>query len=310
MTRLKARLCFSATLGSMPLGLLMLVTVLTLNGCGELFFRRNPDLKLFRQDSSGAAFDPVWTPGGGSLRFLLAERFAGEGGQLRAIRPDGSDERLVRDGVYGSLSISPAGARLALVAVTTGSRNIGGVLLLLDTLGTVLDTLSSPEDNVTFVRYSRSNETLYCYINNKGVFRLDMGSRGMDMIVSANLYDWQDFDTWGDTLLALPGMVYHLLSGRTDSMLVLRQPRFCPYDPTVLLGVQGTNQFLDDLVLVDRGTGSVTHLGANPYYSCDIMDPCWSPDGKSILMSAAELVSAGFGGGQVAGTYNLWVLRR
>lgn len=303
MTRPPTRPCFSTTHGRAFLGLLTLVTVLALNGCA-LFFKRNPNLRLFRQNSSGAAFDPVWTPGGGSLLFLLAQNFAGDGGQLMAARPDGSGERLVRAGVYGSLSISPDGARLALVAVTTGSKNIGGLLLLLDTLGNVLDTLAPPEDTVAFVRYSGSSETLYCYISNRGVFRMDIGTRRMDMIVSASLFG-EDFDVWGDTLLALPGVVYHMPSGRTDSMLVLRQPRFCPYDATVLMGVRGT-----DLVLVDRGSGSVTHLSANPYYSCDIRDPRWSPDGKNILMSVAELLSTGFLGGQIPGPYNLWVLRR
>lgn len=307
MTRSKKGSCLSTTRGIMPLGLFLLVTTLILGGCGQLFFRRNPELSLLAPDLSGEAANPAWTPDGMTLYFTAAHG----GGQLRATHSDGTAERLVLDGKYGSCCVSPDGATLALVAATSGNSRIGGALLQLDTLGHILDTLSLTDENVSCVRFGNSSDTLY-YLANDSVFRLELGSGLRDLVLTRHFGYEQDFDVWRDTLLALPGIVYHILSGRVDSVTPMRQPRFSPTDPNVLLGVLGSDQFKHDMALVDRSSGSVTHLDASPHYSCDIMDPCWSPDGKSIVMSAAEVVMDGGwpDNAQMAGRYDLWELIR
>lgn len=291
-----------------PLGFLLFVAMfaLTSSGC-QLFFKRNPDLRLLRQVGE-PSFGPAWSPDGKTIYFVAADSSSTilGGGQIMAMSPADSGERLLLDGQYGSVCVSHDGTRLA---VTAGIRGVGGGVLLSDASGRLLDTLLLPGGDVVSVRFGTSDDTLYCR-SDTGVFRLALASQKVDTVILTHFQTLQDFDVYGDSLLALPGKVYNMLSGRTDSMLTLRQPRFCPSDPTVLLGVAGTGDYLNDLVLVDRKSGSVTHFDASPYYSCDIMDPCWSPDGKSILVSAAELISAGFLGGQMPGTYNLWEFQR
>ncbi len=293
-----------------PWWLLLLLSSLALAGCGELFFRRNPGLSLLDPGMSGEAANPTWTPDGRTLYFTAADYSIEGGGQLRAIRSDGTGGRLVLDGKYGSCCISPDGTKLALVVATSRNKAIGGALLWLDTLGHILDTLSPPEDTVSCVRFGDSNDTLY-YLVDDSIFRLELSSGVREAVVTGNFGYKQDFDVSGDSLIALPGAVYHFRNGRTVSMPTLLQPRFCPKDPTLVLGVMSTLEpYLDDLVLVNLISGSVTHLDARPYYSSDIIDPVWFPDGGKMVFSSANLISAGFGGGQTTGTYRLWVLER
>jgi hypothetical protein len=287
-------------------GRFLLVTVLVLSGCGETFFKRNPSLIQLWQFPPGSFWcsSPAWSPDGGKVYFI-----GGGFSQLRVVNSDGSDERLLFDSSFSSVCVSPDGTRLV---VTAGDPVAGGGLVWLDFDGGILDTFSLSGSAIAAVRCGKSSETLYCEIYGKGIFRLDMGSRRMDTIMLASLLYADDFDVSGDTLLATPGIVYHMLSGKTDSVPVLRQPRFCPSDPNVLLGVLGTGEFKNDVALVDRTSGSVTHLDAKPFYSCDIMDPCLSPDGTKLVMAASEVVWFGEwpDNGQDAVDYNIWEMER
>ena len=68
----------------------------------------------------------------------------------------------------------------------------------------------------------------------------------------------------------------------------LLQPRFDSRDPHTILSTLLGRYWTDDLVLLDRKTGAMTRLNAGPFYYCSIIDPCWSPDGRDVVMSAAE----------------------
>jgi hypothetical protein len=233
--------------------------------------------------------------------------------RLEAMRPDGSGERLLLDGNFGSISVSPDGARLAVVSLVTASKYLGGSLLLVDTSGQVLDTLSPVGDTVVCARYGTSSRSLFYYVLDTGVFKLDLETRRLDTVLLTRIRYRQDFDVWDDSLVLLPGKVYHILSEGVDTMsVVLWQPRFCPSNPYVVAGApMGRDGFLDELVLVDRTTGSVTDLDARPYSGCDITYPNWSPDGRKIVMAAAPLIPGGFlDPVPMIGRYDLWVLRR
>jgi Tol biopolymer transport system component len=287
----------------------LLAALLVFCACGGLFFRRNDDLRLLQPSTGYSVLYPTWSPDGKSIYVLLDERALPSGGQLWTIRPDGSGERLLLRGLFGSLAISPNGTRLAIVAVTTGARYIGGLLLLVDTSGTVLDTLSSPSDIVSSVHFGGTNDTLYYSVNERGIFRLDLRSGKSDTVSLVSLNYRQDFDVSGDSLLALPGAVCQIPSGRRDSLPLLWQPRFNPSDPSIVLGaLEGSSGFLSDLVSVDRNSGSVMSLRANPYYDSDIMNPCWSPNARKVALSAEEVVHPLFDIPERVGQYRLWIL--
>jgi hypothetical protein len=313
MARLRKRLCLSTTQGVMALGSLLLVAVLILSGCTPPF-RRNPNLTLLRQRTSSSVYCPVWSPDGQLIYFLLQTHSGYDEAQLRVIRPDGLGERLVLDGGFGSMCISPDGARLAVVSLVTAAKDLGGTLLLVDTSGQVLDTLSAVGDTVVSARFGSSGRSLYYYLRGRGVLKLDLETRQVDTVLLAYIYPSQDFDVWNDSLLLMPSEVCHIMSGRADTLpVVLWQPRFCPANPTIVSGalMSSPYDYLDELVLVNRTSDSVTHLDARAYSECEITDPNWSPDGKSIVMAAAPWISGGFlDPVLMLGGYNLWVLKR
>lgn len=294
-SRRAARRCF-------PLRLLaMMAALLLLCECRDLFFRRNADLRLVRQAQTGHILSPVWARDGTTLFFLFAQWDAG-GGELRRVSSDGSGERLLLEGEYVSVSPSPDGHTLAVSSGTT---------LLVDTSGSVLDTLASLGSNITQVRFGGTADTLYCTSDSRGILRFDLHTRAVDTASPTRLSWEQEFDVSGDSLLSLPGQVHHLSSGKTDTLATyFWQSRFCPCDPAILLGgVRDANGFQADLVLLDRRTNSAAHVGANPYSYADIIDPCWSPDGKRVAFAAAKVFGGGLPGEVPRATvFDLWVL--
>jgi hypothetical protein len=88
---------FAATLRCQWLrGLCMLSALLCFFGCGEFLFKRNPDLELIRQADTGT-LSPAWSPDGTTLYFVLVSSGT-RSGELRAMRSDGSGERLLFGG--------------------------------------------------------------------------------------------------------------------------------------------------------------------------------------------------------------------
>jgi Tol biopolymer transport system component len=191
---------------------------------------------------------------------------------------------------------------------------LGGTLLLADTSGQVLDTLSPVGDTVVSARFGSSGQSLYYYLRGRGVLKLDLETRQLDTVLLTYISPSQDFDVWDDSLLLLPGEVCHVLSGRADTLpAVLWQPRFCPSNPSLVSGalMSSPGDFLDELVLVNRTSDSATDLDARPYSDCEITYPNWSPDGKNIVMATAPLIPGGFlDPVPMVGKYNLWVLKR
>jgi hypothetical protein len=209
---------------------------------------------------------------------------------------------LLLEGEYVSVSPSPNGTTLAISS---------GTPLLIDASGAVLDTLTSLGNDITQVRFGGTADKLYCSSNSRGILSFDLRTRALDAVSSTRLNWEQEFDVFGDSLLSLPGQVCHLSSGKTDTLAtVFWQSRFSPCDPAVLLGgVRDANGFQPDLVLLDRRTNSATHVGANPYSYVDIIDPCWSPDGKRVAFAAAKVFGGGLPGEVPRATvFDLWVL--
>jgi hypothetical protein len=221
---------------------------------------------------------------------------------------------LLRVGDFGSVTTSPDGATLVVVALMTASRYLGGRLLLIDTSGNILDTLTSPRDTILCSRFGKSSGTLYYYAIDRGIFKMDLGSGHVDTLLSIGLDYRQSFDILDDTLVLLPARVYHLPSKKVDTLPVGPwQPRACLFDEKLVSGVveaADDHSYLGDMVLVDRDDKSVTHLDARPFAQCDIVEPSWSPDGKYIATATAKLIPGGFlDPTPMVGRYDIWKLR-
>lgn len=278
--------------------LFALVVVAATVGCGGLFFKRNPNLTLLQTSVSGNAHNPVWSPDG-----LIYYTIEGNVGQIRAIRPDGSGDRPVISGAFGNLSVSPNGSRLA---ATTGFASTGR-LLLIDTSGVVLDTLTLPDVPVVSARFGDTEDRLYYFVFNRGIYRIDLASHHLDTILVQGSISTPilDFDVWDDSLLAVTGRIYDLKRAISDTMPALLWSRFRPSDPSRVLGVPRTGSY--DLVEVNLSTGAVTPMNALPFWSSEITSASWSRDGKVIVLSAAPFVNDWET--KRPGTFQLWLLK-
>jgi hypothetical protein len=292
----------------------VIASLLALSGCEGLFFRRNPDLVCISPSDSFEAQSPAWAPDGRIIYFIQQTDHMTPGrGQIRAVRSDGSCDHLVLDGIFSIVCVSPDGSKLAAVAIS-GIRESGGRLLLFDTSGRDVDTLTPASEAVTAAQFGLMNDEVYYLApGSGGELRVNVTSHKVDTVFRKTSWNglvlYPELDVWKDSLVLYPQGMGNLYTSTEESLpLDLSEPRFDRDDPDTILSPILTD-WARDLVLIDRKTGSQTHLNANPFYVSDIIDPCWSPDGRSIVMAAAE-VQYFVMGGTVALPHELWILRR
>ncbi|MCH7761609.1 PD40 domain-containing protein, partial [candidate division TA06 bacterium] len=114
---------------------LLIVIAFTLHSCNPPEkFERNLNLVFLAGDQNNPAssyMNPVWSPDGQVIYFLQDTGPHGgvvDGGHLRLVNVDGSNDRLILTGPFGTLAVSPDGERLALTRDATFEE--GGILVI------------------------------------------------------------------------------------------------------------------------------------------------------------------------------------
>ena len=183
-------------MGKKKVILWFLILCYILGGCWcnpfEPKFKRNPNLRLLVSANLRDCFNPVFPPDGKKIYYLRTseyKHFFNDGGQLRCVNSDGSDDRLILDGEFGSLAISPNGDKLAVTI--DASCYYGGKIGIVDTLGENLETLNTSNDSILSIEFSSDGQHLYYYDKHYGYFKI-----GIDGTLETKLFDTQAI-FWG-----------------------------------------------------------------------------------------------------------------
>lgn len=287
---------------------LTLVLIFILN-CNWLFFRRNPNLKLFFKPDIGSAFNPVVSPEGNKVYYLWGSGpVFGEGGELMRINADGSGNRLILTGEFCAIAISPDGSKLALA---TGNFYSGGYLVITDTVGSKLDTIPVG-DSITDVEFGSSDDEIYYFRNRRGIYKWSYQDSTERLVLDkrVNFRDAGGFDMSGDSLLFFDGNLYQLPDPIPKKYFeMFWWPRFSPKRPANVVGVNapGFSRPNQDLCLVKIDSDSYEKLNAVPYRYGVVSQPYWWPTGDRVIFSGAP---ASRRGPFRPGKFELWILEK
>lgn len=247
-------------------------------------FKRNPNLRLLRSEGAATLFSPVCSPYGKRIYYIKANyKWLDEelSGPLRSIDYYGAEIE-VKSGNYCAIAISPDGSILALVCGTTYT---GGRVILIDTLGNFIDTLSNSQTNIIKIEFSRLAQKIYFLTKDRKLYRINVDGTNEEYIKECC-----------DKYFSLTS---------TDSIIESYGPiRVHPQDK-YLVATQLPRQ--NDLLLINRISGDTTELNANPYKKSMIDWPYWSSDGKELVFTAAEVKMHGHLRAEVG---ELWVLEK
>jgi Tol biopolymer transport system component len=275
-------------------------------------FQRNPNLRLLVShiEENRACFSPVWSPDGNKIYYLLTpyRKMPMEaGGQLYAIDVDGSNDRLILDGEFGSLAISPSGDMLALTCNATAVE--GGALITTDTAGQNIDTIVTTKKRVFDVEFNSDGKRLiyfiYCppeSLNFNGFYSYDLEAG-----IEEKLFFLQatgGFDISDDDTLLFADWMWSRLYNLSDTTYVLYDfslswPQF--YGNYVITSiVDGSGE----LYLVNIENGEYVIIDSQPYENTGSFQPYWSPDGAQLVFSSSMLL----GDPWKPYYYELWIL--
>jgi hypothetical protein len=258
----------------------------------------NPNRKLLlSKERDYFLFNPVWHPDGERIYYLAipdSGQWYGQppydlcGGGIWSIRADGTDDRPVLDGCFYGLTISRDGEKLAFML---GRYPIEreSTIVVADTSGTIVDTIRTTGGAVSWVRFSRKDDTKLYYSSwihrdTIGYFRINLDGSGEELILArgpdgaASIYFDLSFD---DSLYLHPVRLAHQ-----------GVPSFFPQaDNYVVYPVQGyefqTQREWGDLILKNLVTGEEDSLYADPFGLLTYIDfPSWSPEGNRIVYCA------------------------
>jgi WD40-like Beta Propeller Repeat len=256
-----------------------------------LFFKRNSNLKLLLAKDGYSMFNPAWSPDGKMIYYLMLNLsiygggyIDGYGGQLRAIDIDGSNDKLILDGTFGSLAISPSGSKLAL---TCGNISGGGDLIIVDTSGNILDTLVGQQRKVVDVEFNEKESAVYYFVLNEGFFKMNMASLIEDTVFLLRSETRVDLDIWKDSLLIFSNKLLDLLNDSLrviDPILLSSDPQFSPFCAETIVSAQ-----YDEFIITDLKNNKEKDLNALPYWASFACFPYWSPDGEKIVFSASKM---------------------
>ncbi|MBS4014871.1 MAG: PD40 domain-containing protein, partial [Candidatus Latescibacteria bacterium] len=283
--------------------ILVLIVILMNLGCDwPIFFRRNSNLKLLISKEGYSAFNPVWTPDGNKIYYLMVQQegyIESYGGQLRVINIDGSNDRLVLDGTFGSLAITQDCSKLSL---TCGNIKEGGSLILTDTLGNILDTLSAYPQKVCDVEFNRTGNTAYYFAYNEGFFKVNFETGMADTVLPWDIIN--GFDVWDDSLIIFGGKLYNLINRNITDYFHLRiyqHAQFLPFSANQIISATRDKAYISNLELE-----KYEELDVCPYWNSYISFPYWSPDGEKIVFSASKMK----GDPNRPTNHELWILEK
>lgn len=289
-------------------------------GCGlyKPEFERNPDLALLTADGDLSCINPVWSPNGQTIYFIMDGTWGipDNGGSLWAVDINGDNERLILDGQFGAVAISPDGTRLALTRAPTISE--GGLLILVDSNGANEETLAISCTRVQDVEFSSDGSELYHFgegafysietegQNEKRLFEIGGSGRCWGFDISPNdsiLFYHGDYgENTGSFAYSIPDS--SMMSSYQTSAT---RPQFCPVDANVVAFTGGFGGDGDVWVLY-LDTGKASTLNAKTFERSSSMLPYWSPDGSKIVFSSSECTGEHPGEPHTPQAYDLWIL--
>lgn len=279
-------------------------------------FERNPNLRLLVSYHLRDCYNPVFSPDGERIYYLRTREYGSffyEGGQLRCINIDGTNDKLILDGNYGTLAISSIGDKLALT-IDAGYYK-GGRIGIVDTSGANFELLDTSSDSIIRVEFSQDCSSLFFCDHHSKYFKINLdgtsetelfesqaneGIYGFDVSNDDKLIVFSDFI--GDKLRAF---IYSIDDGSKSELVgvIARQPQFSPINKDIIL-YGPTNYSMDGFREINIQTGSITNLDSRTFeYSCSEF-PYWSWDGKKIVFAGSELSGDPLG----PEDYEIWLL--
>jgi Tol biopolymer transport system component len=277
---------------------LLITIAFFLFGCSPDDFERNPNLIFLAGDLNNPAssyMNPVWSPDGQVIYFLHATgpRDIVDGGHLRAVNVNGSNNRLIETGPFGALAISPDGNRLALTRDATFEE--GGILVLMDTSGVNEETLATSLPYVLDVKFFSDGDRLIFNAygandpDSNGFYSIDNDGLNESFILKADsfLFDLAP----NDSLIYFGNYTYTFSDSTLRSFQIGGDwMRFNPMDTDQLV----ISFFVawDDFYLLILSTQERIALDVRTYEESFNIFPSWSPDGSMIVFSSAERVGS------------------
>ncbi|MFB0509318.1 MAG: TolB family protein, partial [bacterium] len=163
-------------------------------------------MKLLLRKEGYSAFNPVFSPDGSKIFYLLADigNSVKNGGHLRVINIEGSIDRLLLDGIFGSLAISPDGEKLIL---TTGDIFYDtSSIIIVDTSGIMVDTLQI-EVSIKDVEFGKDINEIYYFRNGLGFYKYSFIDSSENLVLELNesFDELLGFDIKDDSLLFFKG---------------------------------------------------------------------------------------------------------
>jgi len=275
-------------------------------------FKRNPYLELLLKDNRNCFFNPVWSPDGKNIYYLSTNISYGPeigmGGELWKINLDTREKKFLLKGPFCALAISPYGDLLALSYETGNDGMIweGGPLILADTAGNILDTISTSLPLILDVEFSSDGSKLYYYAYNTidvghpfGFYRINIDGSEEELIERAGeILDFMklglnfDLDK-NDSLIY--GNFYH------PQILYRENNKYIIFCTKPLLP-----DSLSELKLFNASSHKFCHIDASPYKYSSFQSAYFSPDGEKLIISVGEFST------YAACTENLelWILHK
>jgi hypothetical protein len=252
------------------------------------------NLRLLLEMDGYTLYCPVWSPAGKIYFLTVGEEYGSSnfGGSLWVCDTSGKDARLLLDRKFGHLAISTDGSRLAL---TYGKLISGGPLIIVDTAGNLIDTISTSEPMVVSARFSFDGNKIYYYAlggDSNGFYRKNIDNTNEEFLMGENYPTFFDVSVGGRIIKDPYGDAVCDLSPIDSNLLIEGRIPFSGY---------GTGE---RLILWNIATSTDSDFIVKPYKDTDASFPYWSPEGNKIVFTAAS--KEGFEGWPGYGS--LWIL--
>jgi len=272
---------------------LVLLVVLIFVSCG--YTPPENLTKLIEMDGH-TLYCPVWSPAG-KVYFIKNKYYGNDlGGELWVCDTTGENLRLLLDGIFGYLAISNDGSKLALTCGYLLTWDDGGALIIVDTSGSILDTIPTSKPKVVSARFSYDGNKIYYYacegsptLSKGYIYSVNIDGINEVLIDSANYPIFFDV-TEGGRIIGDPGPIIHDLSPVDSNLLVTGEIKLAP--GAECLGIHNLATQVDSNITV------------KPYKHSAVAFPFWAPTGDKIVFTAAEC--SGFEGWPDYG--RLWIL--
>jgi len=280
--------------------------------CFEFFeFERNPDLQFLAGDTLHHSIhltNPVVSPDGKIVYYLCAPGDSAWGneaielacGAIYAIDIENKHKKLILNGKYKSLTISPDGKKIA-VHLLKGPYPVPfpeSLILVINLKNLEIDTYSAVSKRINDLEFSPV-DTNYLYYScgyfYKRIYRLNLSNGATELIMS-NLKG--GFDIFKN------GEIY-----TNDPLFDWLQIN--PLNENYIIGHNGGSNVFDTIIMMRRiSDGKIIyfeHSAFHPYLTLIgrgwLGQPYWFPDGNTVVFSYSLPMDPG---GEPA---ELWILR-